>query len=149
MKINAPKNTLTEELGKEIRQRKAEILHYFQYSVDNHINVRSIVKIVCHIDFEIFRKPLVAHIELGKAGSKGGRPSFDYLMMFKILILQRYYNLSDDGTEYAILDRLSFMRFSKLTISDTVPNAKTIWNFKNELDIGKMARNYFPCRIKP
>ena len=32
-------------------------------------------------------------------------------MMFRILILQRYYNLSDDNTDYAILHRLSFMRF--------------------------------------
>ena len=86
-----------------------------------------------HIDFEIFRKPLDAHFELGKDRSQGGRPSFDYRMMFKILILQRYYNLGDDSTEYAILDRLSFMRFLGLTISDTVPDAKTIWNFKNEL----------------
>jgi IS5 family transposase len=53
--------------------------------------------------------------------------------MFKILILQRYYNLSDDNTEYAILDRLSFMRFLGLTITDKVPDAKTIWNYRNEL----------------
>jgi IS5 family transposase len=43
--------------------------------------------------------------------SKGGRHSFDQVLMFKILILQRYCNISDDNTEYAILDRLSFMRF--------------------------------------
>jgi IS5 family transposase len=96
-----------------------------------------------HIDFEIFRKPLEAHFELGKDRSQGGRPSFDYLMMFKILILQRYYNLSDDSTEYAILDRLSFMRFLGLTISDTVPDAKTIWNFKNELAKAKVVEKLF------
>jgi len=43
--------------------------------------------------------------------SKGGRPAYDVVLMFKILILQRYYNVSDDAMEYAILDRLSFMRF--------------------------------------
>ena len=63
--------------------------------------------------------------------------------MFKILILQRYYNLSDDNTEYAILDRLSFMRFLGLTISDTVPDAKTIWNFKNELAKSKLVDKMF------
>ena len=40
---------------------------------------------------------------------KGGRRAFDYVMMFKILILQRYYNLSDDQVEYQINDRMSFM----------------------------------------
>ncbi len=64
-------------------------------------------------------------------------------MMFKILIRQRYYNLSDDSTEYAILDRLSFMRFLGLTISDTVPDAKTIWNFKNELAKSRVVEKLF------
>ena len=42
---------------------------------------------------------------------KGGRPPYDYVMMFKVMILQRYYNLSDDKVEYQINDRMSFMRF--------------------------------------
>jgi|WetSurMetagenome_2_1015567.scaffolds.fasta_scaffold179132_1 transposase, IS5 family len=63
----------------------------------------------------------------------GGREPYDYLMMFKILILQRYYNLSDDQTEYQILDRLSFMRFLDLKLSDKVPDSKTIWLFRETL----------------
>jgi IS5 family transposase len=102
-----------------------------------------LIKLQQHIDFEIFRKPLEAHFATGKDRSLGGRPAYDYLMMFKILILQRYYNLSDDSTEYAILDRLSFMRFLGLTISDTVPDAKTIWNFKNELANGNQVEKLF------
>ena len=102
-----------------------------------------LVKLQRHIDFELFRKPLEQHFEAGKDRSLGGRPPFDYLLMFKILILQRYYNLSDDGTEYAILDRLSFMRFLGLTISDSVPDAKTIWNFKNELSKSKLVEKLF------
>lgn len=102
-----------------------------------------LVKLQAHIDFEVFRKPLEAHFELGKDRSLGGRPSFDYLMMFEILILQRYYNLGDDSTEYAILDRLSFMRFLEPTISDIVPDAKTIWNFKNELAKAKVVEKLF------
>lgn len=102
-----------------------------------------LVKLQGHIDFEIFRKSLEQHFEEGKDRSQGGRPPFDYLMMFKILILQRYYNLSDDSTEYAILDRLSFMRFLGLTISDAVPDAKTIWNFKNELAKSKLVEKLF------
>jgi IS5 family transposase len=84
------------------------------------------------IDFEFFRKPLEK--ALGKTDySKGGRPAYDYVLLFKILILQRYYNVSDDGIEYAILDRLSFMRFLGLGINDPVPDAKTIWLFRDKL----------------
>jgi IS5 family transposase len=54
-------------------------------------------------------------------------------MMLKILILQRYYNLSDDQVEFQINDRLSFMRFLDLTIADDVPDSKTVWHFKEQL----------------
>ena len=79
-----------------------------------------------HIDFEFFRKPLVK--ALGKTDDKNGgdRPGCDYLLLLKILILQRYYTVSDDGIEYAILDRLSFIPFLGLGINDPVPDAKTI-----------------------
>lgn len=91
-------------------------------------------KLLKHIDFELFRNPLEKHFGPDdKDHSKGGRPSYDPVLMFKILILQRFYNLSDDAIEYAILDRLSFMRFLNLTISDRVPDSKTIWNFKDQL----------------
>ncbi|CEM63474.1 hypothetical protein TPHV1_90103 [Treponema phagedenis] len=46
----------------------------------------------------------------------GGRPAYDYVMMFKIIILQKLYNISDDQTEYQINDRLSFMRFFRIGI---------------------------------
>jgi len=102
-------------------------------------------KLQAHIDFEFFRKPLEVYFKKDKEkeGNKGGRPSYDFVLMFKIVILQRYYNLSDDSTEYAILDRLSFMRFLGLTISHGVPDSKTIWNFKNELSKGDMVNTLF------
>ena len=68
-----------------------------------------------------------------EAKGPGGRPPFDYVMMFKILILQKLYNMADDKTEYQIKDRLSFQRYLGLTLCDTVPDAKTIWNFREEL----------------
>ena len=55
------------------------------------------------------------------------------VMMFKILVLQRLYNLSDDQTEYQINDRMSFVRFLGINLCDKVPDAKTIWKFKNDL----------------
>lgn len=96
-----------------------------------------------HIDFEFFRKSLERFFTSGKNYSQGGRPAYDYVMMFKILILQRYYNLSDEETEFAILDRLSFMRFLGLTLADQVPDAKTIWNYKNQLAQADMVKKLF------
>ena len=86
-----------------------------------------------YIDFEYFRKPLESSLIKDNDKTKGGRPAYDVVLMFKILILQRYYNVSDDGIEYAILDRLSFMRFLRLGINDPVPDAKTIWLFRDTL----------------
>jgi IS5 family transposase len=93
-------------------------------------------KLQLHIDFELFRKLL--EDKLSKlARGKGGRPPYDYVLMFKILILQRYFNLSDDQTEFQINDRMSFMRFLDLTISDDIPDSKTIWNFRETIsDLG-------------
>jgi IS5 family transposase len=88
------------------------------------------------IDFELFR-PLLLEKLFVEPKDKGGRRPYDYVLMFKIVILQRYYNLSDDQSEYQICDRLSFMRFLKLTIADDVPDSKTIWHFRERLvDLG-------------
>jgi len=63
----------------------------------------------------------------------GGRPPYSYLLMFKVLILQRLFNISDDQAEYQINDRVSFMRFLGLSLGDRVPDAKTIWLFRDTL----------------
>lgn len=84
------------------------------------------------IDFEIFRYLLESTLTKLAKG-KGGRRPYDYVLMFKILILQRYYNLSDDQIEYQINDRMSFMRFLNLSIADDIPDSKTVWNFKEQL----------------
>lgn len=96
------------------------------------------------IDWEIFRPLLNKALKKEPKGA-GGRPAFDYIMMFKILILQRFYNLSDDQTEYQITDRISFMRFLGLGLSDKIPDAKTIWNFRNILTEKQMGEQLFKC----
>jgi transposase, IS5 family len=65
--------------------------------------------------------------------AKGGRPPYDPVLMFKILVLQTLYTLSDDQTEYQLRDRLSFMRFVGLALHDPVPDAKTIWLYREQL----------------
>jgi len=83
-------------------------------------------------NWETFR-PILEKIRQKKRTSNAGRKPFDVVLMFKILILQSLYNLSDDATEMQILDRLSFMRFLGLGIGDCVPDAKTIWLFREQL----------------
>ena len=63
--------------------------------------------------------------------------------MFKILILQRIYNLSDDQAEFRINDRRSFMRFLGLNLEDRVPDAKTIWLFRDNLVKADVMRELF------
>jgi transposase, IS5 family len=62
-----------------------------------------------------------------------GRPPFDPVTMFKVLVIQAANNLSDERTEFLINDRLSFMRFLGLSLSDRVPDARTIWLFREKL----------------
>src|SRR5215510_5536908 len=84
------------------------------------------------VDFEMFRALLEERL-IHEPKGKGGRPPYDYVLMFKILILQRFYNLSDDQVEYQINDRMSFMRFLDLSIADDIPDSRTVWVFRERL----------------
>jgi len=75
------------------------------------------------VDFEVFRPDLETTLAYSD-GSKGRRPPFDPVLMFKILVIQTLNNLSNERTDYLINDRLSFMRFLGLELSNRVPDAK-------------------------
>lgn len=94
------------------------------------------------IDFEAFRPTLETGLYKLPKGH-GGRPPYDYVLLFKVLILQRFYNLSDTQTEYQINYRMSFMRFLNLTISDDVPDNKTVWKFKEQLTEAGLVEKLF------
>ncbi len=94
------------------------------------------------INWEVFRPVLNATFKKEHKGS-GGRPPYDYLLLFKVLILQRLFNLSDEQTEYQINDRMSFMRFLGLSLGDRVPDAKTIWLFRDTLTQTKAIEELF------
>ena len=84
------------------------------------------------VDWEVFRKPL-EKIRNKKRKSKANAKPYDVILMFKILIIQSLYNLFDDRTEFQILDRISFMRFLNIGLGDKVPDAKTIWLFREQI----------------
>ena len=89
------------------------------------------------IDWEAFRPVLEQNLDYkitpGEISPQGGRPPYDIVLMFKILILQKAHALSDDECEHQILDRTSFQRFLGLEHEGRIPDAKTIWKFRERL----------------
>lgn len=99
-------------------------------------------KLEATIDWELFRYTLDKHLVI-EAKGPGGRPNYDYILMFKILILQEYFGLSDEQMEFQITDRFSFMRFLGLRSCDTVPDSNTIWTFRERLKEGDVVKELF------
>ena len=85
------------------------------------------------LDFEMFRNTLESKLlKMNKKNNAGAKP-FDVVLMFKILILQRYYGLGDKQIEYQIIDRISFKNFLGLETGDKIPDEKTVWAFRESL----------------
>jgi len=101
-----------------------------------------LVKLNSIIRWEDFRPIIDASFSVNDP-SKGGRPNYDRVMMFKVLIIQRIYNLSDDAAEFQILDRMSFNRFLGLELCDNVPDSKTIWHYREQLIKGGVFDSIF------
>jgi len=78
-------------------------------------------------------RPLCAKVHEKERKSPAGRKPLDPVMMFKALVVQSLYNLSDQQMEYQIKDRMSFMRFLGLNLEDTVPDATTLWSYRQAL----------------
>ena len=81
------------------------------------------------IDFEKFRSRLEESMVNHSTKSNAGAKQYDVVMMFKVMVLRQYYNLSYEQTEYQIIDRSSFKQFLGLASGDKVPDANTIRNF--------------------
>lgn len=94
------------------------------------------------IDWEAFRPDLAQVHKKDRKSAAGARP-WDVVRMFKVLILQQTYNLSDEQIEYQMRDRLSFMRFLGLRMEDKVPDAKTVWLFREHLAAHKLTEKLF------
>jgi transposase, IS5 family len=94
------------------------------------------------VDFELFQPELNAVLSYTDR-TEGGRPPFDPVLMFKILVIQATNNLSDERAEFLINDRLSFMRFLGLGLEDRVPDARTIWLFREKLTTAGAIKRLF------
>jgi len=98
------------------------------------------------VEWEYFRDT-IEKVHKRKMVNAGPKP-YDPLLMFKILILQRYYNLSDSQLEYQILDRLTFCRFLGLSLNDKVPDEKTVWAFREKLIAKGVEKELFEQNYK-
>src|ERR1019366_3307415 len=93
------------------------------------------------VDWELFRPELEGHLD-DQCGVQGGGTPWCPGLMFKILVLQKYFAVSEEQTEFQILDRFSFQRFLGLDVGDGVPDQNSIWTFKERLG-GKGLRGCF------
>ena len=89
-------------------------------------------KLDAKINWKLF-KPIIDKAFRKERKSNAGRPPFDYTMMFKILVLQHLYSLSDHQTQFQISDRYSFRRFLGFSAESTIPDENTVWNFREAL----------------
>jgi len=83
------------------------------------------------IDFEKLR-PVLNKNGIGTKNVVGLK-AYDNVLMFKVLLLQKYYNLSDKVAEEALCVNLLFMRFVGISLEDSVPDDTTICRFRNSL----------------
>ncbi|MDQ7010343.1 MAG: IS5 family transposase [Mariprofundaceae bacterium] len=90
-------------------------------------------KLSATVDFEMFRPILLRALRRGKPRGPGGRPPYDPVLKFKMLVLQALHGLSLAQTSYLVRDRLSWMRFCGLGPGDAVPDENTLWDFREVL----------------
>ena len=100
-------------------------------------------KIIKVLDFEIFRDILENGLLNKNRKNNAGAKRYDVVMLFKILILQRFYGLGDKQVEYQIIDRTSFKTFLGLSSGDKVPDSKTVWLFREELTKAGLVEKIF------
>jgi len=101
-----------------------------------------LTKIDAAVDWEVFR-PLLDQARKKEKKSGAGAKGFDVILLFKMLVLQSLYNLSDEAMEYQVLDRYSFSRFLGLQAASKVPDATTLWRFREDLSKAKVVESLF------
>ncbi len=101
-----------------------------------------LVELQRYIDFELFR-PQLSEAFTKERKSAAGRKAYDVVFMFKILILQRINNISDEKAEFLINDRHSFQRFLGLRLGSTVPDFSTVWLFREALTKAGVIKSLF------
>jgi IS5 family transposase len=82
----------------------------------------------------------------GLHGGRMGAPAYPALALFRALLLQQWYGLSDPQLEEALADRMSFRRFCGFSLSEKAPDHATLWRFRERLVQNGLAEQAF-CLI--
>lgn len=151
--ISGPDLTLSEEAlssGPRLKRKNVFLPHAGPNMFDEERQRESLtqcgdplVELDAMINWSIFRPLLLTLYKKDEKQKSLGRKPVEPLLMFKILILQRLYNLADDPMEFAIRDRASFQRFLGIYAGDGSPDSKTIWLFRERLSENDTARKLF------
>ena len=88
-------------------------------------------------------RPILEQIHQKDRKSNAGRKPIDVIIMFKLLILQHLYNISDEELEYQVNDRHSFMNFLGLGLEDRIPDSTTVWLFREKLTEADLINELF------
>ena len=115
-------------MGADIKTEKGFVDYFIDFNIDPKSTLAKIDKLV---DWQPFEKYLAKTLKRKPAAA--GQPPYPDLVMFKALILQFLYNMSDDALSYALGDRLSFLNFVGLSFESTKPDASTICRFRQHL----------------
>src|SRR5215472_16013796 len=97
---------------------------------------------LAEIDALVDWAPLAQALKDVHSAAKG-EPSYPPLVMFKVLLLQRWYGLSDPAMEAALFDRISFLRFAGFSTEDETPDHTTIWRFREAWEKGGLIEQLF------
>ena len=114
--------------GKE----QPDIFGILEHASSSQQRLTGLDRLDAAIDWEHFRPTLLERLQYSDQ-KKGGRAPWDPVLMLKVLVLQKFHGLSDEQTEFQLLDRFSFMRFVGLQPGDGAPDYSTIWRFKEAL----------------
>ena len=94
------------------------------------------------VDWTVFA-PILCRLPKTDPKGPGGRPSFEPGLMFKVLVIQSLYGLSDHQAEFQITDRMSFKHFLGLSDADKAPDEKTIWAFREAINRAGLFESLF------
>jgi transposase, IS5 family len=124
------------------------------FDVANHyagldLKADPLVKLTARVPWEDFRPRLEGIWRRSPADKKSpaGRKPWDAVVIFKAIVLCELYNLSDEQLEYQLRDRLSFMRFLGVGLEDPVPDATTVWLYREQLVQAEVIEELFAAAI--
>ena len=112
--------------------KRSDGLSFTSYYVEKRKTKRVFLQqIAAFIDWEAVTNVLAKHYPTGQSGQ--GRKAYPALVLFKMTLLQTWYNLSDYGVEEQVNDSLSCMRFCGLQLEDEVPDHSVVCRFRKAL----------------